>query len=144
MNWGTKIILAYCLFVIGIMVLVVKSMNQNQELVTSDYYAQELQFQKRIDAESRTTRLMTPVKVSYTEGNINIRFPDDFKQKKCMGSVNIYCPNNQQNDMRSDFALTEDHSQFSILYNTKGMRKVQIDWICDGQTYYTEKTIFIP
>ena len=45
MNWGYKIMLAYVVFIAGILFLVFKSSSQKVELVTENYYEQELKFQ---------------------------------------------------------------------------------------------------
>ena len=46
MNWGYKILTVYIIFIAGILFLVFKSSNQNQDLVTKDYYEQELKYQQ--------------------------------------------------------------------------------------------------
>ena len=49
MNWGYKILMVYVIFIAGILLLVFKSSSQNQDLVTEDYYEQELKYQQKID-----------------------------------------------------------------------------------------------
>ena len=51
MNWGYKILFVYIAFIAGILLMVFKSSTQKRDLVTADYYAKELKYQERIDAE---------------------------------------------------------------------------------------------
>ena len=50
LNWGYKIAIFYILFVVGIVFLVFKASNQKVDLVTADYYGEEVRYQgRRID-----------------------------------------------------------------------------------------------
>ena len=62
MNWGYKILTVYIIFIAGILLLVFKSSTQNQDLVTKDYYEQELKYQQVIDATERANALSSEVK----------------------------------------------------------------------------------
>ena len=57
MNWGWKITLVYSLFVVGILTLVFKARSEKVDLVATDYYAQELAFGKRIEAQRNAGEL---------------------------------------------------------------------------------------
>ena len=52
-HWGYKIMIVYLFFVVGMVVLVIKSTMQKFELVQPDYYADELKYQTVIDASQR-------------------------------------------------------------------------------------------
>ncbi len=49
--------LVYLVFVAGILFFVYKSSRQNEDLVTQDYYGEEIQYQKKIDQTARTNAL---------------------------------------------------------------------------------------
>jgi hypothetical protein len=49
MSWGKGIILVFVVFVLGIGVLVYRSMTKNIDLVTTNYYEKELKYQEQID-----------------------------------------------------------------------------------------------
>ena len=49
MNWGFKILMLYAAFVGMIIFLVFRTAHENIDLVTEDYYQQELAFQNKID-----------------------------------------------------------------------------------------------
>ena len=67
MNWGWKIAIGYSIFVAGILSLVVVAYRQTNDLVSADYYAQEIQFQQRIDARGNSLSLQTPFAFEWVE-----------------------------------------------------------------------------
>ena len=62
-GWGTKITLLYLAFVVLIVTLVTKSMHQTFDLVSGDYYNQELKYQDVIDASKNQAGLSAPVRL---------------------------------------------------------------------------------
>ncbi len=62
-NWGYKIVLVYSVFVAGILYLVVQSSRQQMDLVTDDYYAQEIRYQEKIDQSKRASALSEPIRL---------------------------------------------------------------------------------
>src|SRR5450432_878237 len=105
MNWGYKILVVYAVFVAGISFLVYKSSGQKMDLVTTDYYAKELKYQERIDASNRVNSLSGPVDYEIKNGNITILFPKDFSGKHLTGDVLLYCPSNEDRDVKQDFSI---------------------------------------
>ena len=144
MNWGIKIIAAYLFFVAGIMALVVKSMNQEHELVVNDYYAQELKYQDKLDAAKRTTQLNAPVNIKYSANQLNIEFPDDSNCKDIHGNIHIYCASDRAKDNSGTFNLKEGLRLIHYPYQGYGTRKIEISWTKNGLTYFAEKEIFLP
>ena len=51
-NWGHKILGIYFVFITGIAFMVVMSSRQKIDLVTPDYYAEEIKFQEKIDEKN--------------------------------------------------------------------------------------------
>lgn len=143
MNWGKKILAAYLLFVSGILVMVVKSMNQDQELVTTDYYAQELKYQQRIEDIKRTEALSASIELTSENNLLLVGIPKDMEQKSGTGTITVYCPNDQSKDLKRNFSFSGKNLTISVPYESKGNRYVKVSWTCDGHSYYAEKNIFI-
>ena len=57
MNFGGKIVILYLSFVGLILTLVFMSYGQKVELVSTDYYAQEINFQQKINATNNEKSL---------------------------------------------------------------------------------------
>jgi len=143
MNWGKKIIVAYGLFVVGIMVLVVKSISQENELVVSDYYAQELKYQDKLDASKRAAGLYESIAISYDKQYIHFVFPNDSRCEEIKGTINIYCASDRSKDKQQKFSLSKEKKEFQITYQGYGTRKIEISWTKNGLSYFTEKEIFL-
>ena len=73
-SWGYKIAGAYLLFVAGIMFLVYKANNETYDLVTENYYEEELKFQNVIDKKQRASSLSI-VPPALTKSRRRLRLP---------------------------------------------------------------------
>ncbi|RYF87418.1 MAG: hypothetical protein EOO00_12500, partial [Chitinophagaceae bacterium] len=101
MNWGYKIMIVFSLFVTGIVVLVIKSSRQSQDLVTTGYYEKELVYQQTIDAKRNSASLAEPVSVSYENKSVSIKFPSEMKGREIAASVHLYSPSDEKQDRKT-------------------------------------------
>lgn len=143
MNWGYKILLVYAVFVLGIMFLVYKSSRQKVDLVTTDYYAKELKYQDKIDAMNHADKLTEAVKYEIGNGKLTIVFPKDFSGKKVEGQIVMYCPANEDKDVKHNFSVEDQPVYVPIKPCDKGEYDLKLDWKADGTSYYFEKKLFI-
>lgn len=143
MNWGYKIIIVYVIFVAGILFLVIKASTQKTDLVTADYYAQELKYQDKIDQQKRSDALSAPVQFRIKDKQLIISFPEELKGKKIDGSVILYCPADENKDVKQNFSVLDTDLIVQIPEQNKGYHTLQLSWIVQGVNYYVEKKIFI-
>lgn len=143
MNWGYKILTVYVVFIVGILFLVFKSSSQNQDLVTRDYYEQELKYQQRIDEIKRTNDL-SAVKYEISKQAITVSFPEEMKEKKLTGHVLLYCTADKNKDIEKDFSTENGQLQIALPAGNKGLHELKIDWMAAGTSYYYEHKIMIP
>ena len=143
MNWGTKILIVYVAFVVGIVFMVIKSSTQNTDLVTTDYYAKELKYQDKIDEIKRTAALSAPVEYQIEANTLTVIFPKDFAGKKLVGQAVLYCPSDEKKDIKKDFTILDEALKLAITAGSKGLYELHISWQDGGVTYYFEKKIII-
>ena len=143
MNWGYKIFIVYGIFVAGILCLVFKSSSQKMDLVTTDYYAKELKYQEKIDEKKRTSALSEDIRYEIKENYIALYFPKDFAGKKITGKAELYCPADEDRDIKQDFSIQDTAAVLNISKLNKGQNELHISWQVDGVNYYFEKKIFI-
>ncbi|MBL7703608.1 MAG: FixH family protein [Ferruginibacter sp.] len=143
MNWGTKILIVYAAFVLGIVFMVFKSSSQTTDLVTKDYYAKELRYQEKIDEMKRVSALSAPVEYSIKDNLLILSFPKDFAGKKLSGEAVLYCPSDERKDIKKSFTVLDEHLQIPIPATAGGAYELHLNWQHDGITYYFEKKIFI-
>lgn len=142
LNWGTGIAIVYSVFALSMIGLVIKASQQNNDLVTKDYYTKAVNYQQQIDAEKRAIsqyiqlqnnantkqlQLIYPVNFSYTEGNILFYKPDnaalDFNVK-----------------MRPGYNSTQIIPTEKMAY---GKWNIKFSWLRQKENYFMEESIFI-
>ena len=143
MNWGTKILIVYVVFISGILFMVFKSSTQKTDLVTTDYYAKELKYQDKINEMNRVQALSAPVEFVIKDNALIIQFPKDFAGKKLTGEAVLYCPSDENKDLKNNFSVQDEPVKIIIPATNKGLHELHLSWQDGGVTYYFEKKIFI-
>jgi hypothetical protein len=144
MNWGTKIILVFAVFVLGILFMVFKAGSYNMDLVTTDYYEQELKYQNTIDAVERTNALTTKLTCTVNGQQINIQFPVEMQNDQLDADVWLYCVADKQKDLRKKISTKEGKFTMPFLPVNHGLHEIKISWASKGQTYYYKQKIILP
>lgn len=142
-SWGWKIVLLYSGFVGIIVTLVVASSRQQIDLVSKDYYQQEIAYQKVIDAGKNQAGLSRPMDVHANTQNVVISFPEEFKGKALGGDVKFYSPVNEKWDR--SYKIDADNNTVTISRaNLKNTRyTIKINCLVDGKSYYQESEIHL-
>ena len=144
MNWGHRLTIVFTVFASGMGYMVYRSMHVNTELVTKDYYKNELRYQEVIDGTKNANALSTSVVIIRGDNAITIRFPEEMKNKTITGSMWFYCAANKGNDRNIPIALDENAAQHIELSSlAKGQYTIKFDWYTDSKHYYTEKIISV-
>ena len=141
MNWGYKILFVYLAFVVGILFLVFKVSGEKDDLVTADYYAQELKYQQRIDATNRGNALSAEVQEEVLGNRITLHFPKEFLNRKISGKALLYCPADENKDVNLNFSTSDGEAYLNIPNGRKGFFELQLNWEADSVTYYSVKKI---
>lgn len=141
-NWGTGIALTLISFVSLMSFMVYKSMQQEFDLVTEDYYAEEIGYQKVIDNKTNALNLKGKACISNDENGLFLFLPDDLANKTKDLEIHMYCELKANND----FSLTEKNTtanRFTIpgdkMTGGKWIAKVKLK--CEGVEYYFEPEI---
>jgi hypothetical protein len=142
MNFGNWIVVAFVLFALFIGGLVTVCVTQEVNLVSKDYYNEELAYQDQIRRINNTIRLVKkPVVTKIDDNTFQIAFDKQFNIEN--GKVSFFCPSDPKMD--KDFKLeTSDNSQlFDTSFFGKGMYKLKLVWAMDGKEFYYEQIIYI-
>lgn len=140
-NWGTKIFLTYGLFVVFMLGMVYLCTQQHFDLVTPDYYAQELKYQDVIDGQQNLRALGKPVSISQTGHLVAVALPVDRIDGE--GEVKFYRPDNAALDMNISLQ-GQTTVMVPLAKLKKGLYKVKISWMDNGKRYYDEQSFFAP
>jgi hypothetical protein len=142
LSWGYKIAFVYISFVAFMGILVFKASNQKFDLVTKDYYEQELEYQQVIDQAANTSRLSSPVSVEKKEGKLKVKFPDEMKDKKKYVDFYLYHAADAKRDFRKTIQVNENEWTQALPGAMSGMYELKLSWEAEGIKYYFEQKLF--
>jgi hypothetical protein len=142
-NWGTKIVVAYAIFIVLILTAVFKALNEKVDLVTTDYYAQEVGYQTKLDKMDNAESLTIPVSAIQTADGVVIKFPAEVKGPYT-GTVLFYRPSNSADDVTMPITANAGGEMLApVTKLKKGNYNVLVDWAAEGKTYFSKISIFI-
>jgi hypothetical protein len=145
LSWGYRVAILYLGFVALIALLVVSSMRQKVDLVSDDYYEQELKYEDRIEQIKRSGSLEAQVLVSQDQENLIIEFPETTANKELKGSITVFRPSNRDLDKIIEIKYKKHREHLIPLSSLKkGMYRIQIEYKIDDEGYYFEKQVIIP
>lgn len=143
-NWGTGIVLAFIGFIAFIMYFVI-SMNVNKkydhDLVTEDYYKEELNYQKTIDKEANSKALKDNISWKKTEEGLIIKFPEEFQPEDLTGKVFLYRPSNKQLDFEITISLSNHNLLIPDNRLLDGRWNIYVDWQYKKKAYLFKEEI---
>lgn len=121
------------------------SMNTNNkydhDLVTEDYYKQELEFQNEINKETNANNLANNITSTKTEEGIIITFPEDLLINSISGKVFLYRPSNKQFDFEMPISLSNQNLLIPDKRLLDGRWNIKVDWQYKGKKYLYKKEI---
>ena len=142
MNWGKWIAVSFVLFAVFIGVLVTVCVRQDINLVATDYYKQELDYQNQIDRNKNAQDLTVKPKIMVVNNAIQIAFKD-FRQIKS-GELKLFRPSDAAYDLTFELKSTADTLQtFDLQTRQKGMYKAQLKWSMNEKEYYLKETVYL-
>jgi len=145
-HWPLGITLIYVLFVLLLIAFLVFSGFQQVDLVTEDYYDQEIIYQKQINRIDRAQSLSEPVNWVYDKekGALTVQFPPEFDPIKVRGNILFFRPSDAKQDKLVTLKLSSAGTQ---LINTKnlmpGYWKIKAFWQVEKIEYYKEGVLII-
>ncbi len=142
LNWPTGIVLAMISFMIFILSFVYKSIAVDQyqhELVSEDYYRDELHYQEEINKLNNSKTLEEDIQLSNVEKGIIVKFPEEIAANEISGLIHFQRLSNMKLDF-SEEILLEGHEQ--LIPEEKlvsGKWSIRIEWN-HGKEAYLYKT----
>ncbi|MEL0457174.1 FixH family protein [Flavobacteriaceae bacterium SZ-1-7] len=143
-NWGTGIVIAFIGFISFIMYFIITmsvSDKYNHDLVTEDYYAEELKYQNDIDKLKNANDLETNISFEKTAEGLLINFPEDLEYKKITGKMFLYRPSNKQLDFETAISLSKPYLLIPDNRLVDGRWNIKVDWKYQDKSYLYKETI---
>lgn len=143
MSWGNKLIIVFIVFAALMATLVYKATQAKFELVSKDYYQDELRYQDKIDGAANAA-LEAPISIQVTDEIISIEFPDVQKNANITGEAWFYCSVDATKDKR--FVLSVDSTGIQRI-ERKGLQKgdyqIKISYEINQKKYYVAQQLHL-
>lgn len=140
-TWGHGIVLAMLCFIsfILFMIFIFPNGQQNSELITDNYYEEELAYQDVIDAKNRADKLPEKPKYEQLPSGIKITFPTDTNSKNTKVRFDLFRTDDKRLDVKKDVELAADNS-FTIPAKVlaKGNYTLKVHWKKNNLDYQTD------
>jgi hypothetical protein len=144
-NWGTGLIIAFSLFAAGMIYLVSLCTKQNEDLVSIDYYKQEIQYQSRIDAQKNAAMLSSGEVIKYNDSlqKIDLQLPPEFKTAKVSGTLHFFKPDDASLDFTASISTDNSLQVIPVPKLKKGFWRAKVQWNSRSIDYYHEQNVLI-
>jgi len=137
--WPYGIISAFVLFAAGLSTAVVIAANHPDNLVSDNYYEQELSYQGQIDSQARAQAAGAVIHFDATAGQMVIGLPPAQLAGKPTGKIEFYRASAANLDRACALTPGQDGFQkVSVADLAAGPWSVRVNWQAAGQKYYLE------
>jgi nitrogen fixation protein FixH len=144
--WPLGIIVTFALFFTGTVGLVVMAFSQKVDLVSPDYYEQELKFQGRIDRVERTRSAPSQASVGYDAGGkcITVSLPAHQVGHDVSGRIELYRPSASGLDRAIKLEPdTKGVQRVDAAGMVPGLWKVRVSWTVEHQDYFLDQKVVV-
>ena len=141
-GWGTGIVIVLVLFATMMLTFLVKSFTKEHQLVTENYYEQELVYQDRIDDLNRAKREEIDVQVKQANGAMAVGFSDG--KRRTQGQFFFKRPADSKYDLIIE--IQTDSTGMQLLNRNefiRGKYEFSAKWVDEGRSFQISKSVFI-
>jgi len=140
--WPLGILAVFAVFITGTVVLIVLAASQKEDLVSQNYYEQELRYQSRLDNLERATRAGASVVYDSGARRILVSLPASQITPMLTGSVQFYRPSEAGLDRELPLRPNEAGRQVIDANQLQpGLWKVHVCWSTGGQEYQLDGSL---
>jgi nitrogen fixation protein FixH len=144
--WPYAIVLTFLIFLSGTATLIVIACTHQTDLITPNYYEEEIKFQTRLDQLNRTARFNGQITIGYDAGRecIRLSLPPAQCGPGTSGRIQLYRPSTTGLDRIMELQLDADGSQtLDAATLLPGLWKVRVQWTSHDQEFFADKSIVV-
>lgn len=144
MNWGNKILVVFIGFGSMISYMVYRCMETPVNLVSEQYYKDELAYQDVIDGTKQANALSSGVALAEAGGAVRVELPREMQGKTVTGTIFFYCPADVARDRRVSLQMNwAGVQEIARGVVPAGHYTVKVSWKTAGVHYYTQEPFVI-
>ena len=143
--WPIAIIAFFVVFGIFIASFIGWAVSQKQELVSENYYEQEVRYQDQLDRVNRTRFLAGQTAVTFEPAakSVVINLPVA-QAAGATGQIHFYRPSNAKLDHALPLAVNAEGAQrIDGRSLAAGLWKVRVEWSAKGQDFYFDQQVIV-
>jgi hypothetical protein len=135
MNWGNRLVLVFIGFALLIGTLVYKSMHVKYELVSKDYYGDELRYQEKIDGMNNAV-LAGDITLRQENRALRLVLPDTLTEKSIPAEAWFYCKTDAVKDKKLHINIQDGQYLFETDSFAKDNYELKLQFTAYGKKYY--------
>ena len=144
MSWGNKLLFTFVVFAGMMSYMVYRCMQTPVELVTKEYYRDELSYQQVIDSRRHADALKGKTRLVQEMEAVVLQLPEEMKHQQVSGTILFYCAADASKDKELALQVGMDAQQLiPIRTLSPGRYLVKINWQCGSTPYFAEKEFII-
>ncbi len=143
-NWGKGIVIAIVFFVSFIMYFVIKMTTDNRydyDLVTENYYKNELTYQEKINASRNALNLSSKISYENSADGISIVLPKELQHTELHAKVFLYRPSDKQLDFELTFSKSTNYLLVPDNRLLDGRWNISLEIRHQGNDYFFKEEI---
>ena len=142
--WPYAIIGVFAIFIPATAALVVMASSHRMELVSGDYYEQEIAFQRQMERVNRKRALGDKARVTLeaAEKQLLIALPPEHLKNLSEGRIQLYRPSAAGLDRRVPLELdSQGRQKVDVSSMPSGLWKVRVQWKVGPEEYFLEESL---
>ena len=143
--WPIAIIAYFIVFISAMTLWVFCALRQNMDLVSADYYEQEVRYQRQIDRLQATQVFQNQLAIAYdpVEQAIAVTLPAGHTD--ATGHIHLYRPSDARLDRHVALALAPNGVQQLDAKNLRpGLWKIRVQWAAAGREFFFDHSLVLP
>jgi hypothetical protein len=144
--WPHAIIAWFVIFTAALAAWITFAVRQKTDLVRSDYYEEEVRFQRQLDRLNRTAAIRSEVAINYdaTKRQVTLLLPTAHLASQPAGQIHFYRPSNASLDFQVPLAVDAAGLQrIGTGALRGGLWKVRVQWSAAEHDYFFEQVIVV-
>ncbi len=119
------------------------SYGQKVEFVSTDYYAQEIKFQDKIDAINNEKALGGSINHTINENEVILNVDSSLLSNDFEGTIHFFRPSDSSKDIQLKMNFINNTQSINSKQLIHGAYKLQLSWTSNQKKYFKEEVIFI-
>lgn len=144
LNWGWGIVIALAIFMLFIGSIVFQLLfnkKYDHQLVSENYYKDELLYQSEVNKIERANKLPKNVIIQNKDGKLYIIFPKDLNFSEITGTVSFQFVIDAQFDFKQKIELESPVFEIDSSKLKKGTWRIKVDWKHQQISYLLKEKI---